>query len=306
MTVFHSKPPLHSPSVGNPLTLRTILATMIACATLGAIGNTVFMASADKPHLAAATSVRAWHYPSQRPVVKPAKRAALLLPVVDQPDILPKHRQLADSTLRALPSYCRDSLHDFYVVYNNPSNRGLAGETEMIIAGNEPGVNPPKPVPDAEFRALITHECGHIIDLGAIRGTSAAGGTEFYDGKKPIHADDPSVKFYRISWTSAKTMRKDAFPSNFVSGYAMSDAFEDFAESFAFFVLQRQEFQRLAKNNPALQAKYDYIATLMTDQPDIANGTFVRGKKQPWDVTKLPYAWIGASTQPVTIAERVN
>lgn len=217
-------------------------------------------------------------------VVPPKHRAAAILPVVDQDDIRVNQRMLADQVLRALPSFCRDHLQNFYVLYEkNPKNRGLGGESTIIITGN---------VPDKEFMALLTHECGHVTDLGGIRGNPDSGETAFRDGNTPIYADDPSIRFYQISWLSATQRRKNAKDTDFVSGYAASDAFEDFAEAFAYYALQQKEFKRLAAKNPVLRAKYNFMEQVVfAETGPIANGSHIRGKRVPWDVTKLPYTW---------------
>lgn len=229
-------------------------------------------------------------------VVIPKHRAAVLLPVVDQQDILPNHRLIADNTLRALPSACRDNLKNFYVTYDpTTENRGLGGASTIIIMGVVQKSDPKKPtlIADREFRGLLVHECGHIVDLGGLKGTVAGGLTAFFDANEPIFGNDPSLGFYRISWTSAVAMKDDAKNSWFVSDYAKSDSFEDFAETFAFFVLQQKEFKRLAAKNPVLKAKYDWMQEhVFAGEPQLADGRYVRGKKAPWDVTKLAYIWL--------------
>lgn len=211
--------------------------------------------------------------------------SAGMLAVVNHDDIEQRHRTLANNTLLSLPPQCRDNLRSFYVNYDvNPKNRGLGGADTIIIAGH---------VPDGEFRALLVHECGHVADLGGFRGTPSAGFTEFFDGNEPIYGNDPSVAFYRVSWTSASARKENSAKSDFVSGYAMSDPFEDFAESFAFYVLQKKEFARLAKKNTAMAAKYDWFQRNLSGvMKTVAMGKYVRGKKEPWDVTKLPYTWL--------------
>ena len=153
----------------------------------------------------------------------------------------------------------------------------------MIVTGN---------VPDKEFMALIIHECGHVTDLGGLHGTDVSRPTMFADGSTPIYGDDPSAAFYEISWLSPVMMQPNMTDEDFVSGYAKSDPFEDFAESFAYYVLQQKEFARLAKQNPILRAKYDFMAKVVfVGSPQIAEGTSKRGTRAPWDVTKLPYVW---------------
>ncbi len=218
-------------------------------------------------------------------VKKKVHAAGGLLAVVNHEDITQRHQVIADNTLRSLPPQCRDNLRTFYVNYDvNPKNRGLGGADTIIIVGN---------VPDAEFRALLVHECGHVADLGGFRGTPSSGTTEFMDGNEPIYGNDPSVAFYRISWDNASTRKQGASKADFVSGYAMSDPFEDFAESFAYYVLQKKDFARLAKKNKAIAAKYawfeKHLSGVMTT---VAMGKNVRGAKEPWDVTKLPYTWL--------------
>lgn len=207
-----------------------------------------------------------------------------LLPIVMQDDISAEHQVVADQVLRALPSFCRENLKNFYVNYEpNPKNRGLGGASTIIIAGR---------VPIAEFIALLIHECGHVIDLGGLRGTPASGKSTFVDGQTPMYNDDPSVAFYSISWTSAKARKSSAREADFVSGYAVSDVYEDFSETLAFFVLQNAEFRRLAETNAALRAKYDFMERVVfRGTPTIASGEFVRGPRAPWDVTRLPYEW---------------
>ncbi len=252
---------------------------MTAALTLG-----LFFTVTILPLSANAASVSSRYGRGGRTAVIPKHAAALLLPVVNQKDILPKHRILADRVLRALPSSCRESLRSFYVNYEkNPPNRGLGGESTMIVTGN---------VPDSEFMALIIHECGHLADLGGLRGHDRKQPTAFYDGTTAIYGDDRSVAFYSISWLSPRMMQPNMDDSDFVSGYAKTDPFEDFAESYAYYALQQEEFSKLAENNAILKAKYDFMEQVVfAEVPALASGKHIRGKRAPWDVTKLPYVW---------------
>lgn len=218
-------------------------------------------------------------------VAVPAHKAPTkLLPVVNQDDILPRHRALADEVLRSLPSQCRDSLRNFYVNYDkNAANRGLGGESTIIIIGH---------VPDREFRALLIHECGHVADLGGLRGTKEGGPTNFFDGNTPIYANDPSVAFYAISWITPSLNQPGTKEDDFVSGYAATNPFEDFAEAYAYYALQKDAFQKLAAKNPVIKAKYDFMdQVVFADSATIAKGQHTPGKRVPWDVTKLPFVW---------------
>lgn len=217
-------------------------------------------------------------------VVTPKHRAAALLPVVEQKDIQGKHQLLADQVLRALPPTCRNSLKNFYVTYDpNSSTRGLGGESTIIVTGN---------VPDREFMALIIHECGHVVDLGGLQGKDQTRRTAFFDGTTQIYGDDASVAFYQISWLTPTVKKTNAKENDFVSGYAMTDPFEDFSETFAYYALQQKEFAKLAKTNPVLRAKYNFMAKVVFHgNQAVGDGKHERAGRAPWDVTKLPYIW---------------
>ncbi|MDR0283164.1 MAG: hypothetical protein LBI53_08015 [Candidatus Peribacteria bacterium] len=61
---------------------------------------------------------------------------------------------------------------------------------------------------DGEYFQVLTHELGHIMDLGALQGVSRlknAWFTEF--GQVVFAVDDPSLEYYRYSRTSEKIRR---------------------------------------------------------------------------------------------------
>jgi hypothetical protein len=202
-----------------------------------------------------------------------------LLPAVVQTDITPHHQELADTVLRALPSGCRDHLRNFYVQYTGAKNRGLGGKTTVIIAGN---------VSDEEFAGLLTHECGHVIHSNWTG--SAKTETAFRDGKDIFRSDSPVVDFFSISWTAADILQEGSRKADFVSGYAQSDAFEDFAETFAMYILHRDAFEERAKTNAAIAAKLNWMKTNLPTNADLlGTSRYTWDKSVPWDVTRLPY-----------------
>lgn len=230
-----------------------------------------------------ATASRETTYAAPQASASPAA-APSLLPVVDQKDIHPEHRVLADGVLRALPAHCRNHLRNLYVLYD-PTNtrRGLGGASTILVTGL---------VPALEFQALLIHECGHVTDLGALRGSEGAAPTPFVDGSTIMVADDPSVTFYKISWVTATKRAPGSRQTDFVSGYAATDAYEDFAEHFAFYALHREEFARQASDNPILAQKYSFMRDFVFGpSSDIAEGQFTRTASAPWDVTRLAYTW---------------
>jgi hypothetical protein len=219
--------------------------------------------------------------------IETAKTAApeqKLLAVLDQPSIEMNHKLIANDVLMALPETCRNTLKKFYVRYEKPEHRGLAGKSVMILDGT---------VPDTEFRALFVHESGHNWDLGCLTGTKDSGKSAFSDGDEAIYKNDPSLGFYQISWLTSEVQRSSTRSEDFVSGYASYNIFEDFAESFAYFVLQNEQFAARALENDALTRKYVFIRdTIFNGQiPRLATGKSIYKGKAPWDSTKLAYSW---------------
>ncbi|PIR48284.1 hypothetical protein COU80_04920 [Candidatus Peregrinibacteria bacterium CG10_big_fil_rev_8_21_14_0_10_55_24] len=209
-----------------------------------------------------------------------------LLEAVDHTDIRAHHQEIANEVLRALPTQCLSALKRLYVRYDNPDQRGLAGKNSIILDGS---------VPDSEFRALLIHEFGHITDLGCLTGANASAPSGFRDGTETIYANDPSVGFYQISWTSSRTKVSGTQDEDFVSGYASWDPFEDFAETFAYYVLQRDAFAMRAEENTALAEKFAWMETHIFQQDTaVATGTHRWTGTVPWDVTKLGYAWLAS------------
>jgi len=140
-----------------------------------------------------------------------------------------------------------------------------------------------------ELTAVFIHEMGHIVDLGMINSING-GATEFYDNDKPIFSKDQSIQFYRLSWQTSYTLKPTAKREDFVSGYAMTEAFEDFAESYLFYRLHGDKFRRIMSQSEALRKKYDFLKEKVFNgeefQTDHTDTTFVHNTI--WDATLLP------------------
>lgn len=100
---------------------------------------------------------------------------------------------------------------------------------------------------------------------------------------------DISDKFYAISWDRFDLKKKGAKTEDFVSGYALSNGYEDFAESFTFYVFHNEEFIRRAKMNAALKEKYIFIHNYVFEDSSFAKTSFEKEtiKKYNWDTTKI-------------------
>ncbi|MCD5385222.1 putative zinc-binding metallopeptidase [Candidatus Gracilibacteria bacterium] len=95
-----------------------------------------------------------------------------------------------------------------------------------------------------ELTAVGIHEFGHFLDL--------------YFLKKGLYTD-LSYYFYNISWNSTKVLKAGQTQSDFVSGYAMTNKYEDFAESFTYFVLHNEDFLYKANKSDILKKKYNFF-----------------------------------------------
>lgn len=226
-------------------------------------------------------------FPTKTIAIKPHLAAEVapapsLLPIVDQKEIKENQRIIADTVLKRLPSLCRDNLKNFYVLYKNVTQRGLGGKSSIIIDGT---------APDTEFAGLLVHECGHVIH-GNMLGNPKSGASAFKDGKDIFAKEGSAASFFAISWTTESVLRANQKKEDFVTGYAQSNAFEDFSETFATYVLERPSMEERAKTNTVIAAK---LAWMKTNLPLADNllGTpqYKWDKKVPWDATKLAYVW---------------
>src|SRR5581483_453011 len=109
----------------------------------------------------------------------------------------------------------------------------------------------------------------------------------------PLYNDAPVLSFFTIDWTTPNVMKAGATKADFVSGYAQSNIFEDFAETFAMYVLHRSAFEERAKTNAAIAAKLQWMETnIPLSENSLGIDQYNWDKKVPWDVTKLPYKLI--------------
>ncbi len=95
---------------------------------------------------------------------------------------------------------------------------------------------------DTEFIKLFLHEFGHYIDIHVLKSSS--------------FIEDPSKEFYKISWKSKDIKLPGLKLGDFVSGYAATDQYEDFAETFVLYVFHNVRFADMALVTPILREKY--------------------------------------------------
>jgi hypothetical protein len=177
-------------------------------------------------------------------------------------------------------------LQNYYIRYEGAAQRGLGGKTTIILDGS---------VPDAEFVGLLAHECGHVTH-GNMLGTPGTGQSGFKDGQDVFYANAPAASFFAISWMNESIMKKGALPDDFVSGYARSDVFEDFAETFAAYVLHRDMLRERAEKNVAIASKLAWMETWLPLQENLlGKSAYAWDGNVPWDVTRLPFALASAN-----------
>jgi len=204
----------------------------------------------------------------------------------NEPDVssLIHCKSLIYRTLESLPQENVNRLQDLTLSFDNNARRGLGGGGTIILRCSN--------VTDEELVGVLVHEMGHIEDTGVLQGHSYTGESEFQDGSNPIYNDDPSLSFYRLSFLDATTLRPNAAPIDFVSGYAMSDPFEDFAETYNFYILHGEEFRKMVSTDEVLQKKYDFLKNRVFNGKEFTNGDDTRQinyVSRDYDTTVLHY-----------------
>jgi len=135
-----------------------------------------------------------------------------------------------------------------------------------------------KNMKENEFEAVSIHEFAHYIDL-------------YYLEKKVF--TDLSDYFYNISWASTKVLKAWQIQENFVSWYAMTNKYEDFAESFTYYVLHNEDFLRKTEKSEVLKSKYDFFTKYVFRNDFLKKTNFwskEKIKNYYRDITKIDFS----------------
>lgn len=126
----------------------------------------------------------------------------------------------------------------------------------------------------SEAVKVFVHELWHIVDLHFL---------------SMVWDYDPSENFYNISWLSYNVKKKNAKLTDFVSWYALTNKYEDFAESFSFYVFHNEEFKRRALSNIVISRKYNFFKKYLFIDSEFQNTSFESSKiaSYNWDSTKI-------------------
>ena len=177
-----------------------------------------------------------------------------------------------------------DYLNSINITENSNWRRGYATHSHIVINWYN--------LSDKEFWEVFTHELGHIIDLGIIKwdGEKTTQYTEFW--QSVFAKNDPSIDFYRLSWDWEKTRKAGAKSQDFVSGYGMSDPFEDYAECFNMYINHKNAFLAMTKSSQTLKQKYDIIdknfsSKYFFEDNETAKKVEASPFWRPWDSTRM-------------------
>lgn len=147
-----------------------------------------------------------------------------------------------------------------------------------------------------EFLEVLTHELGHVIDLGMIQWVSRSKSFDYTEfGAVQFAADDRSIDFYALSWKDEYKRNALSNSTDFCSGYGMTNPFEDFAECLNLYLNHNSLFRLWAADNDALAKKYNLFAALFGNSylfawsKDLALLEFYEKTWRPWDTTRIRY-----------------
>ncbi len=131
---------------------------------------------------------------------------------------------------------------------------------------------------DTEFAKLFIHELAHYIDIYSIASDAIR--------------DDISEDFYQISWQKPTVKRANQNTLDFVSGYAATNQYEDFAESFVFYVFHNSTFADRALRSESIREKYLFFANYIFPGGFFQGTDFSIGRvpSYVWDTTKISYS----------------
>lgn len=149
------------------------------------------------------------------------------------------------------------------------------GNTRGRMKGGDIHIYNPESMTDSEFLWVLIHEFWHYYDIHSLEWNAFG---------------DISQNFYDISWKSVTTTKPDMTRKDFVSGYSMTNQYEDFAETYLYFILHNEDFAFKSISNTILQKKYDFMRSYITWSWDFTLQSFSDDDVQSyyWDITKIP------------------
>lgn len=196
-------------------------------------------------------------------------------------------KSIVYKTLLTLPKGHREQLKELTLFYTPDGRRGLGGNSAVILRCRN--------VTDEELASVLVHEIGHLVDSGFFTGNKTESGSGFFDFGVEVPIDDKSLPFYQLSWENEHTLKEDSTELDFVSGYATTDPFEDFAETYAYYRLHGAEFRALVESSVILREKYEFMKRYVFEGQEFGAKTKTTVvvsdlTTRPYDVTVLPFS----------------
>lgn len=187
-------------------------------------------------------------------------------------------------TFAALPKAHVAEIQHLTLSFEPSIRRGQAAGHTMILRC----VN----VDEMELTAVIAHEMGHIVDTSHLNSSESGKETPFDDRGHPVYDDDPSVQVYSVSWEDNRSFTSSS--AGFVSGYARSNPYEDFAETYAAYVLHGPLFRFTSSFNRDLQEKYDVMRDVVFEEVEYDFATEPLPKRsrvnqRVYDITRVDF-----------------
>lgn len=154
-------------------------------------------------------------------------------------------------------------------LYNNRTDRRGRMKGKNIHMFGVPQMS------DEEFLSVFLHEFAHYFDIHSFSKNS------FWD---------ESQKFYDISWDWVNVLSPWLDQTDFVSGYSMTNQYEDFAESYLYYILHNRAFLQKAETSEALKRKYNFFRKYVFEKNQFYKESFARDENIEayyWDITKI-------------------
>ncbi len=136
----------------------------------------------------------------------------------------------------------------------------------------------PQTMEKDELIAIFIHELSHHLDIYSLERKNYW---------------DISNKFYDISWYSTRVLIPWMQSTDFVSGYSMTNKYEDFAESLTYYILHNRDFLEKSKNSQFLKEKYNFFSFYLFKNWLFKNTDFSTDNKirsYYWDITKIDFS----------------
>lgn len=174
-------------------------------------------------------------------------------------------------------------IHSIVVKSDSPKSRWYSSRNQIVL-------DVKSMLSYSEFMQVMIHELGHITDFRYLVGDDTSPkNNQFTEFSKVVFTvDDPSLEFYELSWVSENTRKRSSSYKDFVSGYGMSDIFEDFAETLHFYMYYNQIFQELTAQSATLETKYQFMNELFGGQ-FVGNGSSKQSVFEKYDWEFRPY-----------------